>query len=149
MSRHAELLERAEVEAQRRLPGIGVRQLDALIEPHLALRHRNQDVAVAVDDDRLTMQGSGMLREVHRTVLSDPPGEHCKVAHSAVPLLAEKLGRRDDAGGAWLLRDVDLELAAGERLAVQGPSGAGKTVLLRSLALLDPIESGSISWNGV
>ena len=72
-----------------------------------------------------------------------------ELADPAIPLFARELGRRDDGAAAWLLRDVDLELGAGERLAVHGLSGAGKTVLLRSLALLDPIDSGSISWNGV
>jgi putative ABC transport system ATP-binding protein len=31
-------------------------------------------------------------------------------------------------------------------LAVIGPSGAGKTLLLRALALLDPIDEGTIHW---
>jgi molybdate transport system ATP-binding protein len=38
-----------------------------------------------------------------------------------------RLGRR------WILRDVDLELNAGERWWLQGPNGAGKTVLLKLL----------------
>ncbi len=38
-----------------------------------------------------------------------------------------RLGRR------WVLRDVDLELKAGERWWLQGPNGAGKTVLLKLL----------------
>ena len=37
-------------------------------------------------------------------------------------------------GGAHLLRDVDLEVAAGHHLAVLGPNGSGKTTLLRILA---------------
>ena len=72
-----------------------------------------------------------------------------KSGDPGIPLLARELGRRDDGARAWLVRDVELELGAGDRLAVHGPSGAGKTVLLRSLALLDPIDRGSISWNGV
>ncbi len=71
------------------------------------------------------------------------------MADPTIPLFARKLGRRGDVAPVWLLRDIDLELSAGDRLAVHGPSGAGKTVLLRSLALLDPIDIGSISWNGV
>ena len=33
-------------------------------------------------------------------------------------------------GTSWLLRDVDLEIAEGERWVVMGPNGAGKTTLL-------------------
>lgn len=36
-------------------------------------------------------------------------------------------------GRHWALRDVSLELSAGERWLLQGPNGAGKTVLLKLL----------------
>jgi putative ABC transport system ATP-binding protein len=37
---------------------------------------------------------------------------------------------------------------AGDRLGVLGPSGAGKTVLLRAMALLDPMDAGTIFYQG-
>ncbi len=61
---------------------------------------------------------------------------------------AAGLGRRDRKSGAWLIRDVGISLGFGERLGVLGPSGAGKTVLLRSIALLDPLDEGSVRWEG-
>jgi putative ABC transport system ATP-binding protein len=63
---------------------------------------------------------------------------------------AAGLGRRDrkSDSGHWLIRDVSVSLAFGERLGVLGPSGAGKTVLLRAIALLDPLDEGSIRWDG-
>nr|WP_200800254.1 heme ABC transporter ATP-binding protein [Jatrophihabitans endophyticus] len=45
---------------------------------------------------------------------------------------ARGLGLR--IGGSWLLRDVDLDLVAGEVLVVVGPNGAGKSTLLALLA---------------
>jgi putative ABC transport system ATP-binding protein len=39
-----------------------------------------------------------------------------------------------------LLKPASLSLSAGECVAVRGPSGAGKTLLLRALADLDPSE---------
>lgn len=63
-------------------------------------------------------------------------------------LEARGIGRRDPQGGAWLLREVDLAIGAGERLAIVGPSGAGKTVLLRALARLDPLDEGQVFWLG-
>lgn len=61
-------------------------------------------------------------------------------------LEARRLGRRP--ADAWLLKDVSLSIAAGQRVALVGPSGSGKSLLLRSLALLDPIEEGEILWRG-
>lgn len=61
---------------------------------------------------------------------------------------AQEIGRRRSDGAGWLLRGLSLELAAGERLAVAGPSGAGKTLLLRALALLDPLDEGEVRLRG-
>ena len=67
---------------------------------------------------------------------------------SAHLLEARHLGRRHADGSRWLLDDVSLEVRAGERLGVVGPSGAGKTLLLRALALLDPLDRGEVHWRG-
>ncbi|MDR3517651.1 MAG: ATP-binding cassette domain-containing protein [Azospirillaceae bacterium] len=45
------------------------------------------------------------------------------------------------------LAPVSFTLAAGDCLAVRGPSGAGKTLLLRALADLDP-SHGRVTWQG-
>jgi len=44
------------------------------------------------------------------------------------------------------LRDVDLEVARGEFVAVAGPSGSGKTTLLNLLGLLDTAASGAVRF---
>ncbi|MFF2429326.1 ABC transporter ATP-binding protein [Streptomyces mirabilis] len=53
-----------------------------------------------------------------------------------------------DRGGE-VLRGVDLTVRPGERLAVVGPSGAGKTTLSRLLAGVDAPRSGSVTVGGV
>ncbi len=58
------------------------------------------------------------------------------------------VGRRDPKSQDWLIRDVSLAVGPGERLGILGPTGAGKTVLLRAMALLDPLDTGSIHWQG-
>ena len=47
-----------------------------------------------------------------------------------------------------VLRDVSLELKAGENLAILGPSGCGKSTLLHLLGTLDPPTTGTIELNG-
>ena len=51
--------------------------------------------------------------------------------------------------GHPVLRDVDLELAAGERVALVGASGAGKTTLAKLIAGVHEPTAGSISLGGV
>ena len=47
-------------------------------------------------------------------------------------------GLRLDGLSTMLLREVDLTLAAGERIFLSGASGSGKSLLLRAVADLDP-----------
>ena len=47
-----------------------------------------------------------------------------------------------------VLRNVSLELAAGQNLAIIGPSGCGKGTLLHLLGTLDTPTSGKIELNG-
>jgi len=61
-------------------------------------------------------------------------------------LVAEKLSCLLD--GRLVVRDIDLQLAAGEVLAVLGPNGAGKSTLLRLLARELSPSGGRIVLNG-
>jgi len=54
--------------------------------------------------------------------------------HAGTPILQIRDLRTD------LLKLASLSLSAGECIAVQGPCGAGKTLLLRAIADLDPNE---------
>ena len=48
-----------------------------------------------------------------------------------------------------ILRDINLNVAKGEILSITGPSGVGKTTLLRCIKQLDEIDSGSIIIDGI
>jgi sulfate transport system ATP-binding protein len=52
-------------------------------------------------------------------------------------------------GDFTALDQVDLEVRAGELLALLGPSGCGKTTLLRLIAGLDRPDSGQVLFSGV
>ncbi len=68
---------------------------------------------------------------------------------SDVPFVfADGIARRDAVRGQTLLQPTTFALCAGDRVAVTGPSGSGKSVFLRALALLDPLDAGRIMWHG-
>ena len=46
------------------------------------------------------------------------------------------------------LRDVNLVIGHGEWLAIQGPTGHGKTTLLYILGCLDRPSSGAVEFDG-
>jgi glutamate transport system ATP-binding protein len=51
-------------------------------------------------------------------------------------------------GDLHVLRDVDLEVEAGEVVVVLGPSASGKSTLCRTINRLEPIDSGTILLDG-
>ncbi len=51
-------------------------------------------------------------------------------------------------GGTTVLAGVDLVVGSSEIVAILGPSGSGKSTLLRAIAGLEPLDSGTIRWDG-
>jgi glutamate transport system ATP-binding protein len=52
-------------------------------------------------------------------------------------------------GPVHVLKDIDLTVARGEVVVVIGPSGSGKSTLCRAVNRLEPIDSGTITIDGV
>jgi iron complex transport system ATP-binding protein len=61
----------------------------------------------------------------------------------------ELSGVRVEYGARAALRDVDLGLGAGERLALIGPNGAGKSTLLRAITGACSLAAGVVRLDGV
>lgn len=74
---------------------------------------------------------------------STPPTDPAPAdAAPGAALTARGLTRR--VQGRTILDGVDLEVGAGERVAILGPNGAGKTTLLELLAGVQPAQGGSV-----
>lgn len=82
----------------------------------------------------------------------NPPDPHTVTVSEPAPpaggqprLVAERLR----CSPARLACAVDLQLAPGDILQIEGPNGSGKTSLLRVLCGLADAEGGQVRWNGV
>jgi putative ABC transport system ATP-binding protein len=76
------------------------------------------------------------------------PRKGTPIARAAVSELVGR-GLGFARAGRQILADVDVEVYAGETLAVTGPSGSGKSSLLALLAGLEHPDTGDVTVDGV
>ena len=75
-----------------------------------------------------------------------PPAREVEPADGSITLSGVRFGYRPDRP---VLHDVDLDVPDGERVALVGPSGAGKTTIARLVAGIDAPDSGELRIGGL
>ena len=66
----------------------------------------------------------------------------------ATPPMIRMKGVDKHFGSLHVLRDINLEVDAGQVVVVLGPSGSGKSTLCRTINRLEPIDNGTIEVDG-
>ena len=52
-------------------------------------------------------------------------------------------------GNFHVLKDIDLNVAKGERIVICGPSGSGKSTLIRCINRLEEHQEGRVTVDGI
>ncbi|RMS19096.1 Iron ABC transporter ATP-binding protein [Pseudomonas coronafaciens pv. garcae] len=103
--------------------------------------HSDQGAGTADRGDNCTDRRTGLRTD------SSPGQQHAMNAFphlSGAPVLGCK-GLSYSVRGTALLKDVDLNITAGETLAVVGPNGSGKSTLLKLLAGIQKPVTGRVT----
>jgi branched-chain amino acid transport system ATP-binding protein len=133
-------------ELLRKLAGIGIAVI--LVEHHMDLVMGVSSHVIVLDAGVKIAEGSprevAAAPAVHAAYLGAGAQFDRKRAHTLPGRKAPALAVREltaGYGAATILRDVTLEIADGELVAVLGANGAGKTTLMRALSgLIRPVE---------
>ncbi|MGV9649900.1 ABC transporter ATP-binding protein [Streptomyces sp. NPDC003554] len=127
----------------------GAMSLGAVVAASLYLRQFAEPLdQILVRVEQLQSSGASFARVegLARSPRSAPDGDGPGPVDDRIDVRGVRYSY--DRGGE-VLRGVDLTVRPGERLAVVGPSGAGKTTLSRLLAGVDAPGAGSVTVGGV
>lgn len=91
-------------------------------------------------------QSYAVLREVLKT--QESAREHTQLPHPTGALAVEGVAVRSPMGDRFLLAGANFRVEPGEIVGVVGPSGAGKTTLMRVIAGALAPEQGAVRLDG-
>jgi general L-amino acid transport system ATP-binding protein len=80
---------------------------------------------------------------------SRQPADNSDIGTTRTEVAVEIIGLSKWFGQFQVLRDVDLKVMRGERIVICGPSGGGKSTLLRCINRLEDWQRGRIVVDGV
>lgn len=78
----------------------------------------------------------------------DPGNPDLRSEKSAALMALREVSRIHDGGAIAALRNVDLEIRAGDCVAIVGASGSGKSSLVNLMCGIDYPSTGSVYWKG-
>ena len=92
------------------------------------------------------MQSNKVIQD--KTICKDEKSntDYCAKKDNAVSL--QKVCFSYDGGKTWILDGIDLEIAYGQRIAIIGKNGCGKSTLAKIIAGLSSPDSGTVSLCG-
>jgi general L-amino acid transport system ATP-binding protein len=76
-------------------------------------------------------------------------GDQSSTVNRLAEVAVEVVGLHKWYGDFHVLRDINLKIARGERIVICGPSGGGKSTLLRCINRLEDWQRGSVIVDGV
>jgi ABC-2 type transport system ATP-binding protein len=84
------------------------------------------------------------------TILAAGVGKRFLLHHKRATSLKERLllHRQSSSEAFWALRDVDLEIGAGQTVGLIGPNGSGKSTLLKVLSGILAPTTGTVAVRG-